>query len=640
MGPRRLGGVVDLVKVHDRVDRGEMPPEGMELADDERRAFLDELSQSLTASQRDREASEGRTVLRRLTRTEYVYSLRDLLGVHVDVRELLPADTPSYGFDKVAAGLRFSQLQMEKYLEASDAALQAAITFAEEPDRVHQRFSLKDEREIRENLDTPEGNIVDPVAGEKHRVIMHERPDAVVLYASQPNLRQFSAPRSGRYRMRASAYAWHSRGEPVALQIYTHRWRGTRLVGFFQMPENEPREVEVVAHLNRNELLQIGPHRADFDEQGHSVWNVGAAEYDGRGLAVQWIEVEGPLGPWPPQSTTSLFEGVPLERLPAHQRPWKDDTRIAYDPKPDDPHAAARLVIERFAGRAFRRPLRDGEAEPYVQLALSALDQGRSFEEAVRLGLQGVLLAPQFILLEERPGQLDAYAVASRLSYFLWSSMPDEQLLTHAESGDLLNTRTLRAETERLLDDPRSMRFVEDFCGQWLDLDSIDATSPDMQLYPEFDEVLKRSMVAESEAFFAELLEHDLSVANIIDSDFLMLDHTMALHYGIDGVQSERFTRVELPDDSPRGGMLTQAAVLKVTANGTVTSPVTRGTWVMKNILGQPPQPPPPNVGSVEPDTRGATTIRELLAQHRNSLAARRAINRSTRRGLRWRVLT
>ncbi|MDB6007354.1 MAG: hypothetical protein JWR15_4341, partial [Prosthecobacter sp.] len=246
------------------------------------------------------------------------------------------------------------------------------------------------------------------------------------------------------------------------------------------------------------------------------------------------------------------------------------------------------------------------------------LTAGRSFEDAMRVGLRGLLTSPEFLLLEERPGKLDDYALASRLSYFLWSSMPDEELLKLAASKELTKPAVLKAQTERLLKSPKAQAFTKNFVGQWLELRKIDATTPDKKLYPEFDQLLQLGMVSETEAFFNELLGHNLSVNSLIQSDFAMINNRLAEHYEIDGVKGEQFRRVSLPADSPRGGLLAQASVLKITANGTVTSPVIRGAWVMKHLLGQPPQPPPANVGSIEPDTRGTTTIREQLAKHRS----------------------
>ena len=208
--------------------------------------------------------------------------------------------------------------------------------------------------------------------------------------------------------------------------------------------------------------------------------------------------------------------------------------------------------------------------------------------------------------------------LASRLSYFLWSSTPDRELLQLAGDDRLHDQNVLRQQVERLLRDPRSRAFKQNFTGQWLGLRDIDFTAPDERLYPEFDELLKISMVAETEAFFQEILDKNLSVLNFIDSDFVMVNERLAAHYGIDGVQGQMIRKVMLPEESVRGGVMTQGSVLKVTANGTNTSPVLRGAWVMENLLGASPSVPPPNVPAVEPDTRGATTLRQQLAKHRD----------------------
>jgi hypothetical protein len=279
-------------------------------------------------------------------------------------------------------------------------------------------------------------------------------------------------------------------------------------------------------------------------------------------------------------------------------------------------------VIENFAAKAFRRPLEAGEADRFIKLAQDALAGGGSFVEATKLGLRGVLTSPQFLLFDEVPGpRLSDFALASRLSYFLWSTLPDDELMRVADAKKLQEPETLKSQVKRLLSDKRSQAFVKNFAGQWLDLRSIDATSPDTTLYPEFDEMLKYAMVGETEAFFTEILHHDLPVKNFIHSDFLMLNRRIAHHYGVgtDVAKSEEFVRVKLPADSLRGGLLTQASILKVTANGTVSSPVLRGGWMMKRLLGQPPPPPPPGIPGVEPDTRGASTIREILAKHSNA---------------------
>jgi hypothetical protein len=228
-----------------------------------------------------------------------------------------------------------------------------------------------------------------------------------------------------------------------------------------------------------------------------------------------------------------------------------------------------------------------------------------------------MLSSPQFMIFAGEPGRLNDYALANRLSYFLWKSMPDAELFALADKNQLSNPEVLTGQVDRMLNDKKVERFITDFLGQWLRLYQVNATSPDEKLYPEYDELLGNAVLREPRLFFTELVRENLSLTNLVDSEFSFLNRRLAEHYRIPGVAGQHFRKVALPKDSPRGGMLTQAAVLKTTANGTVTSPVTRGNFVLTSILGTPPSPPPPTVGSIEPDTRGRTTIRQTLDAHR-----------------------
>jgi hypothetical protein len=273
--------------------------------------------------------------------------------------------------------------------------------------------------------------------------------------------------------------------------------------------------------------------------------------------------------------------------------------------------------LRRFLPRAFRRPVSDDELQRYLKPVDMALEEGQSFEQAMRTGLKMALCSPRFLFLTEKHGKLDDFALASRLSYFLWNSMPDEKLLKAARRGKLSQPGVLHGQVERMLKSPRAAALTENFLGQWLNLRQINFTAPDKQLYPEFDDLLQWSMVRETHLFFRELLRQDLSVLNFVDSDFTMLNERLARHYGIDGVKGLKFRKVALRPEYHRGGVLAQGSVLKVSANGTTTSPVVRGVWVLDRILGKAPKPPPANVPAIEPDIRGATTIREQLAKHR-----------------------
>ena len=323
------------------------------------------------------------------------------------------------------------------------------------------------------------------------------------------------------------------------------------------------------------------------------------AEYLGPGLHIHWIEVEGPL---PEEWPTAAYRCVFGDANP------KQGTL-----------ADAEAVLKAILPRAFRRPVTAEEEQPYRKIVADALAAGQPFTAALRMGLKAVLTSPKFLYLREPQNDLDDFALASRLSYFLWSTMPDETLLTLAGRGELRRPEVLRAQIARMLQDSKSAAFTENFTGQWLNLRDIRATTPDKALYPEYDELLEWSAVRETRLFFQELLRHDLSVTNVIDSDFAWLNGRLAKQYQIPDVHGVEFRKVALKPEYHRGGVLTQAAVLKVTANGTNTSPVTRGVFVLDRILGRPPSPPPPNVPAVEPDIRGAVTIREQLAKHRTT---------------------
>ena len=621
------------VKVHDSVAEGEMPPKkkarpDAKLAD----TFLEALDGQLRETSAAQTASQGRTLVRRLNRIEYENTVRDLLHIDLPLAGLLPEDTPMHGFDTVAEGLRFSQLQIEKYLEAADAALDAAVDLRVPVKMKKQRFSYKDQKSIIDNLKLPDDPPADPKKKyQRQRQVFRSLDDALVMFTDADymlGLSNFKLGRPGSHRIRLSAYGYQSAGQPITLRLYANDYKvGKRLLGTWDMTADKPREVEVIAPINRSEHLLVLPFSVGYDADGKRLSDSDTTKlFTGRGLAVQWVDIEGPLEAqaWPPPSVKSIFGDVPVVPIDKKKikNPWDGEKAIGYELQPADPVATLKTVIENFAAKAFRRPLEAGEADRFVKLASDALAGGGSFVDATKLGLRGVLTSPQFLLFDELPGpRLSDFALASRLSYFLWSTLPDDELLRLAAAKKLHEPETLKAQVNRLLADQRSRAFVKNFAGQWLDMRSIDATSPDTTLYPEFDEMLKYAMVGETEAFFTEILHHDLPVANFIHSDFLMLNRRIAQHYGVgtDVAKSEEFVRVKLPADSVRGGLLTQASILKVTANGTVSSPVLRGGWMMKRLLGQPPPPPPPGIPGVEPDTRGASTIREILAKHSTS---------------------
>lgn len=576
--------------VHDRVTAGEMPPPDQPEPDAKQRAAaVSTLSTALTAADQLR----NDVVLRRLNRIEYENTVRDLFGTFVQVRHALPQDSSVAGFDNVGEGLAVSAEGAQAWLVAADLTLDAVFGPAKQPTFIRHETNLLQQK-------THDGKLqLESQIGKMFRRTEH----GLVIFQSgycPTNLVNFSRLRAsaGTYRGSLKVRAVQST-KPVTLRIYGGDTivgrREQHLVGYFDVPPDEWTTIEFTDRLFEDNGTFLPKCYGTKDTRKD------ADTYPEPGIEIGDILIEGPLEEWPPPSRGQLLGGLDLQQA-----------------GPQD----AAAILQRLLPRAFRRPVDAEEVRPFADLTAAALADGRDFENALRLGLKGILCAPEFLFLDEptqADGQITQHALASRLSYFLWSSMPDERLQTLANEGRLRDTQVLRGEVERMLNDDRSAAFVENFVGQWLDLREINFTSPDANLYPDFDELLQVSMVEETQRFFREILNEDLSVTNFVDSDFTFLNQRLATHYGISGVEGhQQFRKVMLPEDSVRGGVLTHASVLKVTANGTTTSPVLRGAWVMENLLGQHIPPPPANVAAVEPDIRGAVTLREQLAKHRD----------------------
>ena len=503
---------------------------------------------------------------------------------------MLPSDTPSFGFDNVGEGLAVSAEAAAAYLRAADATLDAVFGPPTEPKRIRHTTNLLEQK-------THDGK---PFLQDKIGSMFRRTDDGLVIFQSgycPTNLVNFArlrAPR-GTYRGSIRARAIQS-DQPVTLRIYGGDTivgrRERHLVGYYDVPPDQWTTIEFT-----DRLLEDG---GTFQPKCYGTRDTrkDANTYPEPGIEIGEITIEGPLEAWPPRSRERLLGDVEPQSATLED---------------------ARSILLRVLPRAFRRPTDPAEVDSYLNLVAGALAEDRPFEDALRLGLKGILCSPEFLFLEEPGGDVISQpALASRISYFLWSSMPDDDLLSLAREGRLTDPDVLRDQVERMLRDPKATALVENFVGQWLDLRDIDFTSPDQNLYPEFDELLKVSMIEETHRFFREILQRDLSVTNFIDSDFTFLNERLAQHYGIPDVRGQSFRKVSLPAGSVRGGVLTHGSVLKVTANGTNTSPVLRGVWVMENILGQSIPPPPDGVSAVEPDVRGATTLREQLAKHRD----------------------
>ena len=336
------------------------------------------------------------------------------------------------------------------------------------------------------------------------------------------------------------------------------------------------------------------------------------------GVAIQWLEVEGPISPeiWPPSSHRILFDNLPIRVAPA-------GSSLPVEVVSENAHDDIRRLLRRFIKLASRQPIADEVVSSYERLILARLEQDASFTEAVLAGYKAFLCSGHMLYVQEPKQADDHFAIAARLSHFLTNSRPDTQLMAQAQRQQLRRADTLRAETDRLIESPEFLRFVSHFTDYWLDLRKIHRDEPDIRRFPEyrFDAYLVESMSRETQAFFEGMVRENLSVGVLVDAEFVYVNDRLARHYELPPLSGSTMRKVKLPEGSPFGGLLTQAAILKVTANGTSTSPVVRGAWVMDRLIGQPPPKPPASVPSVEPDIRGAKTIRELLALHAASTA-------------------
>jgi hypothetical protein len=623
------------VKVLDKLAAGEMPPKKEPRPPQQQvDAATAWLTRELHAASLERQQKRGRVVLRRLNATEYQNTLRDLLGSQVEVKDLLPEDNSSAGFDNVSAVLDLSATHLLRYQDAAEQAVLSTIP-------IHPPIHFSHMSTAREMIEHG------PNFREKLNHICKLQGDALVLYSKLPRYGLCSSAAvesAGRYHVQMSACAVGEGVKAVAAAFMTVNRSGPEQPVLFDcrdIPAGKPSLIEFDVDLKRYQHFVLN-YLNGWDDR---IFKKPLDEYAGPGLMVEWIKIEGPIDAFPPPSYETLFAGVPLSArsvVTAKARgatppdisdnrstdQWQSDPLV---PDSASPRQDAERLIRDFLPRSFRRPVSEEVQKHFVDLVLAKLDAKYTFFDAMMFGYKSILCSPEFLFFTE-PGsvtadangdlpsaKLDDYALAARLSYFLWSSLPDEQLLAAAASGDLSKPEVLDAQVERMLNSPAAHRFTEDFCGQWLDLRKMEATIPDMRLYGEFDETLLGSMRRETWAFFDEILRNNRSLLEFVNSDWSMLNERLAALYGIAGVEGNTFRKVTLPPECHRGGVMTQASVLKVTADGTRTSPVLRGKWVLDRMIGKPPNPPPPDVPAIEPDIRGATTIRQQLDKHRNT---------------------
>jgi mono/diheme cytochrome c family protein len=567
--------------VHQKVAAGDMPPKKKsQPGKDEKAVFLNWIETSLTKVDCTAPKDPGRVTLRRLNRVEYNNTIRDLCGVDFKPAEDFPSDDVGYGFDNIGDVLSLQPILLEKYMAAADKILNTAIA------------SLAGIRSEKQTQRTQQLQVTPRSAKIKEQ---NERGRDVFKIELKTDgaafIEKFHFPADGEYYVRVRAWGKADGGEApkVALRV----------------DGKDVKVASVSAAQGKPETVE-GKLRVENGERRIAAVLTNPSDTRGRVLGIDAIEVEGPIG--------------------GGSRPLPDSTKLILVtiPKADgEKVAAAEKILSGFARRAYRRPVKPDELQRLMRLYTLADGEGEPFEVAIKLPLKAVLVSPNFLFrVEDDPKDPDAgrllndFELASRLSYFLWSTMPDDELSHLAERGELRKPGVLEGQVRRMLKDPRSSALVENFAGQWLMLRNIRSLSPDRGHFRDWDEELRGAMIRETELFFEHVVRDDRSVLEFLDANYTFVNGRLARHYEIPGVRGPEFVKVTLPDNR-RGGIVTQASVLTVTSNPTRTSPVKRGKWVYENILGLTAPPPAPDVPELPPVGQLKGTLRQQMEQHR-----------------------
>ena len=603
------------VEVFDRVDREEMPPAGEEQPGKQaRQVFLKQLRNQLHESNLQKQRTGGRVPSRRLTRREYENTLRDLLNIGGKLARFLPPENESGSFALIGTKQEMSSVHIRGFMVAADKALEEAIQLGQKPEMEKRQLDYYDSKYMKMWVERPVlmgGGTVFLTDTD----VVTFRGENFVFRSDQNGYRPTVA---GNYRISVRAAPYQQRSSiTVSLKRQNDIQGDSELFAAWDLSDNKYRDLETVQYLRPDDYFYVSADELEPAPDGKVIYSSQpASQFKGEGVSIRSVFVEGPLETsWPPQRTQNLFPNVSWKLMPSRKRFGRQfRPQFAGSAK-----ERIRDAVERLAILALGRKLSELEMNRIIALADSKIKNGDDWVDAARQSLKAVLVSPELIFFTGHPGPLKTMDLSRRLSYFLWRSIPDQQLVKELSRQKNIAQKSLIVEVDRMIASPKFDRFVKEFLDEWLDLDKIDATTPDQSLYPEYDDVLRRAMLGETRQFFLHLIRENLSVANLIDSDFTFLNRRLAEHYQIDGVRGEDLRKVQLGPNHVRGGILGQASIAKVTANGTVTTPVKRGNFVLTNLLGTPPNPPPASVGSIEPDTRGATTIRQTLKKHQTS---------------------
>ncbi len=651
-----------LSEVVDQLNLGDMPPRDADISQPDDRERAEMVAGVTRYLNEQRESHRPRTtVLRRLTRYEYQYTLRDLLGLDtesIDNMVTFPPDLKLDGFANIGSEQPLSEQQLQLYLQVAQRYIDEALVFGKaQPPRQHWTFkpidfvhSLFEDARVAYRVIDKDETYID---------IGHGEP--VERYPTFPmKFSQHGVPIAGVYRVRIKATAVGRRNDydrslfkaDLSVPLKLGLWHvpnqrllaagaseGRVFVGAFDLVDDVPTWSESTVWMPAGSSLFV--HWINGEGSSKPLLGKIRSIYHPDTIVLTDVEIDQlreqgkaiPQGqPLPTLHLSDVYQGprvrlfeMTLEGPLYDQWPPASHRRVVGE-QTDPAGVNIGEVMTNFAATAFRRPIDPKEIDHYVQLVHQKIDSGVARDDALKLGLAAILASPKFLYLDEGNEEADRwltdFELASRLSFFLWSSMPDERLLELAERKELAKPETIVAEALRMLDDPRSEALTKHFVDAWLRLDKLGSMPPSTAQFPTYYfHRLETAMREETRSFFRYVLSENRPVTDFINADYTFVNDALARHYGFDNVMGESFRKVMIPDTMHRGGLLGHASVLTASANGVETSPVVRGVWVLESLLGTPPAAPPPDVPAIEPDTRGATTIREQLAKHRSVVA-------------------
>ena len=594
--------------VRDALNLGEMPPEEEpELFREKRQILVGWVNQEIDALIEAKKSTGGRVVLRRLNRSEYQNTMRDLLGIeHNYVKDFPPESLSEDGFRNDGSTLQISDLQMEYYLKAAREGLRKAIVLGPRPKVTRQEFTktVKDKNRGSNILDKDQQFIV----------------------------KLMEYPEEGEVIIRTTVRAKHAenRGYPQLRAAIGYRADVQAPREFIKSQDVVSEDWQEFEFRSRIENFPL-PSKTQSKFPGLLVWldNAYAEGRDkplkARGNGKKKKQTKGPLS-YPQIEVQSVeFIGPVFEQWP----PRHHTALLAPRKSGENEAAHVSKLLTRFMSRAFRRPVDKSETLPYLKFYQSIRPTLPSFEEAIQETFAMILISPDFLYLVEPSSEtkrpLNDWEMASRLSYFLWSTMPDPQLFKLAREKKLRDSKVLQSEIERMISDERSWQFIEQFADQWLDLGAVQRVAINPNYYPKFDDALKTSMRQESLHFFKEIFQQDLSALNFLDSKFTMLNEPLAKHYGLTGPRGSSFERVALNPKDHRGGVLTHGSILLGNSTGEDSHPVKRAVWIRERLLDDPPSDPPPNVPNLDatnPDFANLS-VRDQLAAHREEASCK-----------------